>query len=277
MYDLTGKVAIVTGAGGKRGFGRAIATRLAKEGADIVVVDKYAVLPQDEGEGWKGMSSLVAEIEALGRKAIAVTCDITKSSEVDNMVKEAVAEFTKVDILVNNAGVHIRSDIENYTDDIWNIQLAVNLTGAFFCARAVAREMIRRGEGGRIISIGSFRSKTGAPGETAYAASKFGLMGLTQCLALELASRQILVNAVCPSLTDTDINLEMFKNESQRNSISEQEARNRTNERVAGEIPMGRLGTTEDLANTVAFLASPESSFITGQAINVNGGLFTAH
>ncbi|MFC2007190.1 SDR family NAD(P)-dependent oxidoreductase [Chloroflexota bacterium] len=276
MYDLSGKVAIVTGSGGKRGFGRAIANRLAREGADIVVVDRYTVSAQDETEGWKGMTSVVAEIEALGRKAIAVTCDISKSAEVDNMVKEAVGGLSRVDIMVNNAGITSNIKVEDMSDEIWNTQLAINLTGTFFCARAAAREMIRKGEGGRIINIGSFRSKAGAPGKAAYCAAKFGVGGLTQCLALELASRNILVNAVCPSRTDTAINLDDVRKVAQRESISEHEARVNINERVAAKNPMGRIGTTEDLANAVAFLASDEASFITGQSINVNGGGFTA-
>jgi len=234
MYDLRDKVVLITGAGGKRGLGRTIATRLAKEGADIVVVDRFAVLPQDEKEGWNGTNSVVEEIKSLGRRAFAITCDITKSLEVNQMVDDAIARFSKIDILVNNAGVHLNRSIEEHTDAIWMSQLDVNLNGTFFCSRAVARDMIHRGKGGRIINIGSLRSKTGAVGETAYCASKFGVVGLTQCMALELAPHGILVNAVCPSLTDTDINLDMFDNLSRRNDISAQEARNRINENVRG-------------------------------------------
>jgi len=276
VYDLTGKVAIVTGSGGRRGFGRAIANRLAREGADIVIADRLVILPQDEGSDWKGIDSVVKEIEALGCRALGIVCDITKSREVDSMVNEAVARFGRVDILVNNAGVHVRRNVTELTDEIWNTQLAINLTGMLFCSRAAAREMVRGGEGGRIINVGSFRSKTGAPGEAAYCASKFGVVGLTQSLALELAPHNILVNAVCPALTDTDININMFEGEARREGVSLEEARARTNEMVAAQIPLGRLGTTEDLANVIAFLASSEASFITGQSINVNGGLFTA-
>ncbi|MBW1766791.1 MAG: SDR family oxidoreductase [Deltaproteobacteria bacterium] len=276
MYDLTDKIVLVTGAGGKRGLGRAIAKRLAMDRADIVVVDKHAVLPQDESEGWSGINSVVDEIQGIGRQALGLTCDITNSQQVNQMVNEAIAKFSRIDILVNNAGIHINRNIEEFSDEIWMSQLDVNLNGTFFCARAVARNMINRGQGGRIINIGSFRSKAGAVGETAYCASKFGVVGLTQCLALELASHNILVNAVCPALTDTDINLDMFDNISSRDDISAQEARNRVNEHVAAEIPLGRLGTPRDVANLVAFLASDEADFITGQSINVNGGLFTA-
>ena len=192
------------------------------------------------------------------------------------MVKDVVTKFTKVDILVNNAGVHIRSNIDSLSDEIWNVQLGVNLTGMLFCSRAVVQEMVRRGEGGRIVNIGSFRSKAASAGEAAYCASKFGVLGLTQSLALELASHNILVNAVCPALTDTGVNVDMFEDDAKRQGISVEEVRTRMNERVARQIPLGRLGTTVDIANVVTFLVSEEASFITGQSINVNGGLFTA-
>jgi meso-butanediol dehydrogenase / (S,S)-butanediol dehydrogenase / diacetyl reductase len=216
MYDLKNKVAIVTGAGGRRGFGRAIANRLAKDGANIVIVDKLTVLQQDKTEGWQGIKSVVAEIETFGRQGLGLVCDITKSQEVDKAVADTILNFGKIDILVNNAGIHINRSLQEMDDATWNNQIAVNLTGTFFFARSVAREMMKRGEGGRIINIGSLRSKTAAPGEEAYCASKFGVIGLTQSLALELAPHKILVNAVCPALTDTDINLEMFQNQSKR-------------------------------------------------------------
>jgi len=276
MYDLKNKVAIVTGAGGQRGFGRAIANRLAKDGANIVIVDKLAVLLQDKAEGWHGIESVVAEVEACGRQGLGLVCDITKSQEVDKAVADTILKFGKIDILVNNAGIHINRSLQEMDDSIWNSQIAVNLTGTFFFARSVARAMLNRGEGGRIINIGSLRSKTAAPGEEAYCASKFGVIGLTQSMALELAPHQILVNAVCPALTDTDINLDMFQNQAKKGPISEQEAREAMNKNVIRQIPLGRLGTTADLAELVAFLCARESSFITGQSINVNGGLFMA-
>ncbi len=276
MYDLNGKVSIVTGAGGKRGLGRAIAKRLAREGSQVAVVDKIPALPQDEIEGWRGIQSVVSEIEAIGAQAFGLTCDITKPEEVDRTVGEIAARFGRIDILVNNAGVHFNRSLKELSDDIWENQLRVNLYGTFYCSRSVAKKMIDFGRGGRIVNIGSFRSKAGAPGETAYCASKFGVIGLTQCLALELAPHNILVNAVCPSLTDTDINIDMFENISIREGIGMEEARKRVNEKVASEIPLGRLGTSDDVASLVAFLSSDEASFITGQSINVNGGLFTA-
>ncbi|MFC1958014.1 SDR family NAD(P)-dependent oxidoreductase [Chloroflexota bacterium] len=280
MYDLTGKIAIVTGAGGRRGFGRAIAKRLAKDGADIVVIDKFALQLRDKDltDGWKGIESVADEIKALNRQALAITCDITNSEEVDRMVKDTVAEFGGIDILVNNAGLHIYSSIQDISDEIWESHLAVNLTGTFYCSRAVVQEMMQRGEGGRIINIASLLGKVGmGNAQTAYCASKFGVVGFTQSLALELASHNILVNAVCPALADTDIHNDAFNEEAEREGISVQEIRTRMHDEVIPQIPLGRLTTAGDIANMVAFLASDEASFITGQSINVNGGLLTAH
>ncbi|MFC1860775.1 SDR family NAD(P)-dependent oxidoreductase [Chloroflexota bacterium] len=280
MYNLEGKVAIVTGAGGKRGLGRGIARRLGEEGADVVVVDKYALSHSDKAlaEGWQGISSVTDEIKALGRRALGMVCDVSKSAEVDNMVNDVVSKLGKVDILVNNAGFHIYSNIEDQSDDTWDKHISVNLTGTFYCARAVVRDMITRRNGGRIINISSTMGKTGmGDGQTAYTASKFGIVGFTQSLALELARYKILVNAVCPTLTDTDIHTEAFQIQADEEGISAEQARDRMNERIKAHSPLGRLGTPEDIANMVAFLASDEADFITGQSINVNGGAFTAH
>ncbi|MFC1908617.1 SDR family NAD(P)-dependent oxidoreductase [Chloroflexota bacterium] len=279
MYDLTSRVAIVTGAAGRHGFGRAIANRLAKEGADVVVIDKFAIPPRDEeltGD-WKGLDSVVEDITGFGRRGLAITCDVSQSQEVDKMVEKVITEFGRVDILVNNAGISVQRSILQADDEIWYAHMAVNLTGTFFCSRAVVREMVKRGEGGRIINIGSLWSKVGGgDGKLPYSASKFGVIGLTQSLALEMASHNILVNAVCPTHAATDLHSSLFKKQSEDEGITVEEARTRMREGIAARIPLGRLGTTEDLANLVAFLVSKEADFITGQSINVNGGAFTA-
>jgi NAD(P)-dependent dehydrogenase (short-subunit alcohol dehydrogenase family) len=275
MYNLTGKVAVVTGAGGKYGFGRAIARRLAEEGCDLVIVDKLRkpARVEDSDADWKGIDSVAEEVKAAGRKSWAVVCDISQSSEVDQLVKETVSRFSKIDILVNNAGVKINQDVLEITDEIWNLHLAVNLTGMFYCSRAVAREMAGTGKGGKIINIGSMWGKTGARGQDLpYSVSKFGVTGLTQGLALQLAQYKILVNAICPALTDTGINSEVFVNESRKEGISWEAARAKMYAKVAPSIPLGRMGAPDDIANMVAFLASDESNFITGQSFNVNGG-----
>lgn len=280
MYDLSGNIAIVTGAGGKRGLGRSIAIRLAREGADVIVIDKYRIPPRDKeiSEGWKGIDSVYDEIIALGRNAMALTCDITQSREVDQMVQAVVSKFGKVDILVNNAGIDIYASILDMSDELWATHLNVNLTGTFYCSRAVARDMIRRKAGGRIINIASMLGKTGMGDfQSAYCASKFGVIGFTQSMALELASYRILVNAICPMLTETGIHDENCKNIAEKENISFEEANKRIHDSVRAQVPLGRLGEPEDIANMVAFLSSSEASFITGQSINVNGGKFTAH
>ena len=278
MYDLTDKLAIVTGAISKKGFGRAIANRLAKEGANVVVVDKYIVPPGDTSSDWQGLNSVVSEIESLGRRAAAISCDISNSSSVDTMIKQVMADFKTIDILVNNAGVHSYAGILTQSDDTWKRHLDVNLTGTFYCSRAAGKHMVGSGRGGRIINMGSMMSKTGmGGGQSAYCASKFAIIGLTQCMALELGQYGILVNAICPALTDTDLHKEEFEQTAIRESTNIEQIRTRFNEPVIARSPLGKLGTPEDVAAMVAFLASSQASFITGQAINVNGGIFTAH
>lgn len=280
MYDLTGRVGVVTGCAGKNGFGQAIAIRLATEGADVVVVDKFNILPRDKElhPDWKGLEAVVAEIRAVGRKVLAITCDTTKSEEVDIIVKDVIGKFGQIDILVNNAGVQVLGDIDNISNEIWDINLSVNLTGTFFCARAIAREMIRRDKGGKIVNIASTNAKAVmSPGRIGYAASKFGVLGLTQSLAIELAPYKINVNAICPGQADTGFHTDQIKSEAQNKGMTENEVRSRLFGRTASMVPLGRLLAPEDIANAVAFLVSREADYITGQSINVNGGILMAH
>ena len=279
MYNLTGKVALVTGAGGKYGFGRAIARRLAVEGCDVIIVDKQSKPSriEDADKDWKGLESVADDIKAAGRQVMVALCDISRSAEVDRVVSDAVMRFSKIDLLVNNAGIKINMPILEMTDEVWNLHLAVNLTGMFYCSRAVGKEMAKSGKGGKIINIGSMWSKVGSPNkDIPYCVSKFGVVGLTQSLALELAKYNILVNAVCPALTDTGINSEQFKSVAEKEGISWEEARSKMYARVSSGFPLKRLGTPEDVANMVTFLASDQTDFVTGQSINVNGGAFTA-
>ena len=279
MSELSGKVALVTGAGSRRGFGRAIAVRLSKDGADIVVVDKDSASFSNSGlpEDWKGINSVVNEVTALGRRGFGVICDISRSDDVGMMVEKILDKFGQIDILVNNAGVHILGSIQSITDEVWHKNLSVNLTGTFFCSRTVAREMIKRNKGGKIINIASLSGKRGKAGDMAYCASKFGVIGLTQSMALELASYGINVNAICPTIADTDIGNDLFKSLAKKDGITSEEVRNNIlNKRIAS-IPLRRLTAVEDVANVTAFLASKETDFITGQAINVCGGSLVAH
>ena len=274
MYDLSGKIAIVTGAGGKNGLGRSIALRLAVEGVGVAVVDKAS---SGETEDWDGIRSVCEEISRSGGRAIPLTCDIASSSEVDAMVGSVVSAFGKIDILVNNAGIYRYMDIVNMSDEVWGAHLAVNLTGAFYCARAVAREMVGRNKGGNIVNISSLNGKTPmGSSQSAYCASKFGLIGFTQSAALELARHGIRVNAVCPGLVGTDLHREDFELMAAEKQMTSEELSRQKHESVKTRIPLGRLGLPEDIAKMVVFLCSDEASFITGQAINVNGGIFTA-
>jgi len=287
MYDLSGKVALVTGTSNKRGLGRSISLQLAQEGADVVVSDIYKPPenfdPWDKEEGWRGLESLVAEIESVGRRSIAVYADITKSQEVNNVVEKAMAEFGKIDILVNNAGVVSRdlgkNNVVDETDEIWNKAIAVNLTGVFFMCRAAVREMIARNQGGKVVNIASVTGKEAWKGRASYSASKFGVVGLTQSLALEVAPYNINANAVCPGLVATWGSRGQAIYQAIKSGTSEREATIEAYRRdgMLGRIPLDRPAMVEDVTNVVMFLVSNQSDYMTGQAINVTGGFLMAH
>ncbi len=288
MYDLSGKVAIVTGAARKRGLGRAIALLLAKEGADVVVVGrKYPdskseiFLEEELAEGWRGLDSVVEEIQAAGRHGLAVRADLSVSNDVGRMVEEATAKFGKIDILVNNAAYFwprngnqpMFTDLIDLPEEVWDRVLEVNLKGPFLCCKSVAKRMILRGKGGKIVNISSRAGKTGIAGIGAYCCSKFGLNGLTQTLALELAPYKINVNSVCPGRIRTQqYGVNMIKSLAQQKGISIEEARSQVDADVLPFIPLGRVAEPEEVASVVAFLCSSESDYMTGQAINVTGG-----
>lgn len=286
MYDLSGKVAMVTGASGRRGLGRSIALRLASEGADVVVTDKDLIIPREAERvgGWRGLDSVVKEIEALGRRGLALTVDITQSQQVNETVEKAVKTFGRIDILVNNAGIGgpRNSLILDMSDEEWRRILEVNLFGSFYCCRAVAKKMIQQGQGGTIVNIASISGKVGqmgafGGGHSAYCASKFGLVGLTQCLALEFMPYKIQVNAVCPGAMRTDSMSDMIRNEAKRQGISEEEAEKQYYAELLRRTPLQRRGKVEEITAMVAFLCSSESSYIHGQSINVDGGYAMAH
>jgi NAD(P)-dependent dehydrogenase (short-subunit alcohol dehydrogenase family) len=287
MYDLAGKVALVTGTGNRRGIGRAIAVRLAREGADVAVNDRP--LPPDanpwgDQQGWRGVESVAEEIRAMGRRSIAVTADITDRAQVQTMVDTVVAELGRIDILVNNAkwlepideeGGTIKTNVLDMTEAMWSATLGVNLTGPLFTCQAAARQMIRQGEGGKIINIASLKGKRGKEGRSAVCASKGGLIRLTETLALELGRYNINVNAICPGATVTFGSSGKALAAALASGVSEAEAVEELYVK-SGRFPetgaLGRPGRPEDQANMAAFLASSEADFITGQAINVCGG-----
>jgi NAD(P)-dependent dehydrogenase (short-subunit alcohol dehydrogenase family) len=248
---LNNKIAIVTGA--RRGMGRAITLALAREGANVVVSD----ISQEDCQ------KVVDEIEKLGRKGLALKCDVSSHNDVENMVKRTVAEFGRVDILVNNAGIISYKPFLELTDEDWDKILNVNLKGQFLCARAAARVMVKN-KWGRIINIASISSGgcgIAFPLIAHYTASKGGVVALTEALALELTPQGINVNAICPGAIDTD----MAKGVKEGGQLAQ----------VLARIPKGRLGQPEDIASLAVFLASEESDYISGAAIVIDGGWLT--
>ena len=247
MFDLTGKVAIVTG--GSRGIGKAISAALASRGARVVLADVL-------GEEAARTAAAIAE---GGRQASSVALDVTRPESVQAAVDGVLAEHGRIDVLVNNAGIARDQLLMRMKREEWDAVLAVNLTGGFTCAQAVLRPMMRQ-RSGRIISVSSVVGQMGNAGQANYAASKAGLIGFTKALAREVAARNITVNAVAPGLIDTDMT----------RALSDA-----VRAEWAAKVPLGRLGSPDDVAWTVAFVASDEASYITGQVIAVNGGMYT--
>ena len=273
MYDLSGQVALVTGAGGERGIGRAIARRLAQEGADVVVND-FADRPYADAE-WGGLPAVVAEVEALGRRAASVVADVGDARQVERMMADALAAMGRVDILVNNAGTLVGGDRVPVADlevDLWDAVQRVNIRGTFLCSRAAARHMLERGGGGRIINVSSVAGKRGSARYSAYNASKFAVIGFTQALAAELGPAGVTVNAVCPGLVATE-RLPPLAKAAFPDLEPAAAVRDFTAQAMA-DIPLGRLADPADIAKAAAFLASREAGYLTGIALTVAGGSY---
>jgi len=278
MYDLDGKVAVVTGAGGRHGIGRALANRLAQEGADVVVTDVPASLeairPSDRQEGWQGLPSVVEEIEARGRQALGLYSDVSDSAQVEDMVGQTLNRFGRIDILVNNAGSRPGRDrvpVVELEEDAFDEVIRVNLKGTYLCSRAAARHMINRGGGGKIIVISSGAGKRGIARYAAYCASKFALIGFTQSLAHELAPHRVNVNAICPGLVDTE-RVDFIAAALAPEGQSAEEHRALMVRERNTRVPLGRIAVGDDIANMAAFLASSQADYITGLSISVSGG-----
>ena len=278
MYDLNGKVAIVTGAGGRHGIGRAIALRLAQEGADVVVTDIQrstdAMRPEDRQAGWRGLDSVVAEIEALGRQALGLFSDVSDTGQVSDMVAQTLDRFGHIDILVNNAGSQPGRDrvlLVDLEEDAFDEVMRVNVKGTYLCSRAVATHMIARGGGGKIIIISSGAGKRGRARFAAYCSSKFALIGFTQSIAQELAEHKINVNAICPGLVDTE-RADFIAAALAPEGQSAEEHRVLMLRERSESVPLGRVAQGDDIARTAAFLASGESDYLTGLSISVAGG-----
>ena len=275
MYDLNGKTALVTGVGGKYGIGRAIAMRLAKDGADVAVNDLTASPYADTKSDWGGLPQVVEEIRALGCRSIGITADVSKAEHVENMVRTLIDEFGRIDILVNNAGAPAGPDrvpVTELDEAIWDQVQQVNVKGTFLCCRAIARQMIARREGGKIINMSSRMGKRGEARHAAYCASKFAILGFTQSLAMELAPHRINVNALCPATVDTE-RIDGIAEAIVPGASTVAEKRKRMIEKAASDVPLGKIAQAADVARTAAFLASSESDYLTGLAISVAGGL----
>lgn len=245
VASLNGRVAVVTGGG--RGIGREIALGLANRGADLIVGDVDLA----------GAETTAQEIIGLGRRAVARRCDVSQRSDVEALIQAAVDEFDRLDILVNNAGITRDNLLVRMTEEQWQQVIDINLKGTFFGCQAAAKVMMRA-RSGKIVNVGSITGLTGNPGQANYTASKAGVLALTKTAARELAPRGINVNAVVPGFIATNMTAEM--------TAKAQDA-------FLDQIPLRRAGTPADVAGVVCFLCSPESDYITGECVVVDGGL----
>jgi len=278
MKSLEGRVALITGAASKRGMGHAVAVRLAAEGADVIVLDKYAapksIWPGDEG--WGGLDSVVEEVKSQGRKALAVVADISDGKAVDDAVAKSLKNFGRIDILVHCGGIRgsMTTPIIELAEDEWQSILDINLTGSFLISRAVARTMVPDGEGKKIVLIGSMAALKGYAGSAGYCASKHGILGLGRTLAAELAQYKINVNVINPGGFETNLRDEQIIKNAKERGISLDEAIEEESAKTGPSgIPLGRLGKPEEIADLVFFLVSDQSKYITGEAILIGGGI----
>jgi meso-butanediol dehydrogenase / (S,S)-butanediol dehydrogenase / diacetyl reductase len=277
MSSLKGKVAMVTGAASKRGMGHAIAVRLAKEGADVIVADKFAapksMFPGDEG--WGGLNEIVKEIKALGKKALAVTVDINVKKDIDTAMDKILKQFGKIDILVHAAAIRgpVGVPVVDLAEKDIRAIIDVDLVGAFLICKAAAKAMIAGGKGGKIVIFCSLAGTHGVPGSAAYSAAKYGTIGLTKSLALELAKHKINVNGINPGMIVTNLRDESFAKMAEAEGITWEEARKKDQGALANHIPWGRLGTPEEAADLAYFLCSDLSDYITGEVIALGGGV----
>ncbi|MDP4106316.1 MAG: 3-oxoacyl-[acyl-carrier-protein] reductase [Bacillota bacterium] len=245
--NLEGKAAIVTGA--SRGIGREIALELARNGANVAV--NYSGSEAKANE-------VVDEIKKLGKDAFAIKCDVSNSEEVATMVKETIDRFGKLDILINNAGITRDNLLMRMKEDEWDDVININLKGVFLCTKAVTRQMMKQ-RNGRIINIASIVGVMGNAGQANYVAAKAGIIGLTKTTAKELSSRNITVNAIAPGFITTDMTDQLPED---------------VKAEMLKQIPLARLGEPKDIAKMTAFLASDDSSYITGQTLHINGGMY---
>ena len=278
--SLEGKVALITGAGGMRGVGRATALKLASQGAQVAITDvrrPVEDLPPGEVRAeWQSIESVADEIRAQGGQALPVYADLSNSDEIEGLVAETVNQYGRLDIMVNNARAIIGRDkvpVTELEEDVWQHFLAINTTAVFLCTKYAGREMVRLGNGGRVVNIASNAGKQASADGAAYSASKFAVIGLTQASAMDLAPHGITVNAVCPGPINTDRMSYWERDQAAQRGLTQEEFRAQVVAASSDRTPLGRIAEPEDVANLVAFLSGPDSSLITGQSYNVNGGI----
>jgi len=268
--QLDGKVALVSGAGGEHGLGRAIALHLARDGADVAVTD----LTTNSDENWGGLPAVAAEIEAMGRKSLALTGSVIDSEQVAQIVASTLDHFGRIDILVNSAGAPAGPDrvpVVELDEHVFDRVQAVNVKGTFLVSQAVARHMLERGGGGKIINMSSLSGRRGKARYAAYCASKFAIIGFTQALAAELGEADIQVNALCPGLIESG-RLTDMATALRGDGVSTETYREFMIDKASKSNPMGRVGTPGDVATAATWLASSQSDYVTGQSINISGG-----
>ena len=278
--SLEGKVALITGAGGMRGVGRATALKLASQGAQVAISDVRRPVddlpPGEVRAEWQSIDSVADEIRAQGGQALPVYADLSNSDEIEGLVAETVNHYGRLDVMVNNARAIIGRDkvpVTELEEDVWQHFLAINTTAVFLCTKYAGREMVRLGNGGRVVNIASNAGKQASADGAAYSASKFAVIGLTQASAMDLAPHGITVNAVCPGPINTDRMSYWERDQAAQRGLTQEEFRAQVVAASSDRTPLGRIAEPEDVANLVAFLSGPDSSLITGQSYNVNGGI----
>ena len=276
MKKLEGMVALVTGAARKRGIGRAIALRLAEDGADVAVTaiarDPSEFPVHERDEGWAGTESVAEEIRARGQRAIAIDLDVTNDEQVAEAIKRTVADLGDLTGLVNNAGIASEAaaaSIAEMDDALWYSTIDINLNGVYRMCKAGVRTMLVHGRPSSIVNISSLAGRFGFANYGGYCASKFGVIGLTQQLAAEVASREIRVNCICPGSIDTDM---LDGTMSRKAKVAGMEFGDYKASYNQAIIPMGRRGLASEQASVASFLLGPDASYVTGQTVNVCGG-----
>ncbi len=266
--ELGGKVAIVTGAGRLRGIGRATANVLARMGADVVVTgtgrDPETFPPDEKEAGWLDIDSTADEVRSYGVRAHTIVMDVANSDDVDRLMDETVSEFGRLDILINNAAAPYGADrvpVIEVEEEVFKKVIEVKVVGTYLCSKAAAKQMIKQGDGGRIVNISSTAGKRGTPRMAAYNASNFAVDGFTQALAKEVAEHKITANCVCPGMTETARLDPIGRGDDWWSR--------------AAQVPLGRPAEDIEVGELIGFLCSPRAAYITGQAININGGTVT--